>query len=327
MCSARALIIAALGLSLLAGTGASAADLAAGLVTEEFMVDAGESGIQLYVRNKHPADMAQVPPGRVLLYVHGSTLPSEATFDLALEGLSWMDYIAGHGWDVYLMDVRGYGRSTRAPAFAEAEVTQAPIVWTDMKVRDVGAVINFIRKRRGVAGVSLLGWSWGTVVTGAYATAHSDEIGSLVLYAPVWCAGPCAFDAERATSHAAAHASKQETGSIVVQTMAQARRRLQAGAPKGQLGTLMPPAWFEAWSAATLATDPVGAQQDPPVLRTPAGVSQDASAFWDEGKSYYDPKRITAPTLAVVAEWDTVTPADEARALYEALVNSRGGAS
>jgi hypothetical protein len=64
----------------------------------------------------------------------------------------------------------------------------------------------------------------------------------------------------------------------------------------------MPPARFEAWSAATLATDPVGAQEDPPVFRTPAGVSQDVRAFWDEGVSYYDPKAITAPTLVVVAE-------------------------
>jgi pimeloyl-ACP methyl ester carboxylesterase len=236
MCSVRWLIIAAFGLSLPAGTSAPSVALSAGLVTEEFLVDAREPGIQLYVRNKHPADVAQVPDGRVLLYVHGSTQPSEATFDLALEGLSWMDYIAGHGWDVYLMDVRGYGHSTRPPAFAEAEVSKAPIVWTDMKVRDVGAVVDFIRKRRGVDKISLLGWSWGTVVTAAYASAHGDEIDNLVLYAPVWCTGPCDFDPERVKSHAAAHAEKQETGSIVVQTMAEARRRLQKkGHPKASL--------------------------------------------------------------------------------------------
>jgi len=264
-----------------------------------------------------------VAAGHVLLYVHGSTLPSEATFDLALEGLSWMDYIAGHGWDVYLMDARGYGRSTRAAAFAGAKAMQAPIVWTDMKVQDVGAVIDFIRQRRGVEKVSLLGWSWGTVVTGAYAAAHGDAVGSLVLYAPVWCAGPCDFDPELATSQAAAHAGKQETAEIVVQTMGQARRRIQAGVGDSQLDELMPPAWFAAWSAATLASDSVGAQQDPPVLRTPAGVSQDVRAYWDAGKSYYDPTAITAPVLAIVGEWDGVTPPDGARALHEALVNSR----
>lgn len=316
-------ITLAVFLSLFPQSGAGAADLPSALVTEEFMVDAAEPGIQLYVRNKHPADMAQVPGGRVLLYVHGATLPSEATFDLALDGLSWMDYIAGQGWDVYLMDVRGYGRSTRLPEFAPAGATRAPIVRTDAKVQDVGAVVDFIRTRRGVDRISLLGWSWGTVVTGAYASTHGDEIGSLVLYAPVWCAGPCDFDPEQAQGLAAAHAQNQETAAVVVQTMAQARRRIRAGVPERQLDALMPPAWFEAWSAATLASDPVGAQQDPPVLRTPAGVSQDGGDYWDAGKSYYDPTAITAPTLAVVGEWDAVTPPDGARALYEALANSR----
>ncbi|HEV8389058.1 MAG TPA: alpha/beta hydrolase, partial [Dongiaceae bacterium] len=56
------------------------------LVTEEFMVDAGDPGVQLYVRNKYPADMTRVPAGHILLYVHGATQPSEATFDLSLDG-------------------------------------------------------------------------------------------------------------------------------------------------------------------------------------------------------------------------------------------------
>jgi len=97
----RGLISAIIGvvcLSLFLLPSAGAADLPP-LVTEEFMVDAADPGIQLYMRNKHPADMAQVPEGRILLYVHGATQPSEATFDLALEGVSWMEAIAAAGWD------------------------------------------------------------------------------------------------------------------------------------------------------------------------------------------------------------------------------------
>ena len=85
------------------------------LVTEEFMVEAADPGIRLYVRNKRPEGMGRVPPGRILLFIHGSTQPAEATFDLALDGLSWMDFVARHGWDVYLMDVRGYGGLTKPP--------------------------------------------------------------------------------------------------------------------------------------------------------------------------------------------------------------------
>jgi pimeloyl-ACP methyl ester carboxylesterase len=320
----RSVIMAAFWLSLLAASGAAAADLAAGLVSEEFMVDAAQPGIQLYVRNKHPADMAQVPGGRVLLYVHGATQPSEATFDLPLDGLSWMDYIASHGWDVYLMDARGYGRSTRSPDLAQPSATQAPIVWTDTKVQDASSVIDFILKRRSVPKLTLMGWSWGTIVVAAYAAGHEDKVSGLVLYAPVWCAWQCDFDSRSAETLAEAHAGSHESAAVVLSSMAGARKRFQSGAPPDRIDELMPPAWFAAWSAADLATDPVGATLDPPAIRVPAGVSQDSSDYWNVSKSYYDPKKITVPSLTIVAEWDAVTPPSGAHNLYEALANSPG---
>ena len=85
------------------------------LASESYHVPAGDPGIQLDVRNKRPEAMTTFTPDRILLFVHGATYPAETTFDLQLDGLSWMDYIAQRGYDVYLMDVRGYGRSTRPP--------------------------------------------------------------------------------------------------------------------------------------------------------------------------------------------------------------------
>jgi len=58
------------------------------------------------------------PGDKILLYVHGATYPSETAFDLPLGGRSMMDYIAQQGWDVYLVDVRGYGGSTRPSSAA-----------------------------------------------------------------------------------------------------------------------------------------------------------------------------------------------------------------
>ncbi len=85
------------------------------IVTEEMFVSSKDPGIQLYVRNKHAEHMSAFTPAKTVLFVHGSTYPSETAFDLPLDGFSWMDYIAQHGYDVYLMDVRGYGHSTRPP--------------------------------------------------------------------------------------------------------------------------------------------------------------------------------------------------------------------
>ena len=59
---------------------------------------------------------------------------------------------------------------------------------------------------------------------------------------------------------------------------------------------------------AVLASDPVGSKQEPPVLRSPAGVFQDIRIYWDAGKPYYNPERIKNPTLLVVAERDQAAP-------------------
>ncbi len=83
------------------------------IATETMMVPAGDPGIQLHVRNKHPEGVSNFAPDRIVLFVHGAIYCSESGFDLPLSGLSWMDYIAQRGWDVYIMDLRGYGRSTR----------------------------------------------------------------------------------------------------------------------------------------------------------------------------------------------------------------------
>src|SRR6476620_7300402 len=287
---------------------AIAADPAPKLMTEQFMIDAADPGIKLYVRNKRTEDLKQFTSERTLLFVHGVSQPAEATFDLPIEGLSWMDYIARHGWDVYLIDVRGYGRSTRPPEMDQPAANNPPIVTTDVAVKDVGSAIDFILQRRGVPKLSHMGLSWGTVIMGAYTADHNDKVDRLVLYAPVWL-----------RTSPPSPTAPPPLGAYVAAPMTTARQRLQTGAPDDRKNDLMPTSWFEAWSAAALATDPVGSKQEPPVLRSPAGVFQDNRNYWDVGKPYYDPERIKIPTLVVVAEWDKVTPSQGAQALFDKL--------
>ena len=147
--------------------GAPASAQPATLVSEDYYVAARDPGIQLYVRNKRPHSMATFAPDRILLFVHGATYPSETSFDLQLADLSWMDYIALRGYDVYLMDVRGYGRSTRPLEMNQLAIEHGPIVNTDIAVKDFGVVVEHILTRRGVSRITLLGWSWGTVIAAA----------------------------------------------------------------------------------------------------------------------------------------------------------------
>src|SRR5919199_1074255 len=103
----RIWMLAAAVLALATASPAWAADPE--LATESYRIPSADPGIELYIRNKHPAGATSFPAEKILLYVHGATYPSETAFDLPLNGMSMMDYIARQGWDVYLVDVRGYG--------------------------------------------------------------------------------------------------------------------------------------------------------------------------------------------------------------------------
>src|ERR1700712_476212 len=135
-------------------------------VMQEFMVPASDPGIQLYVRNKHPAGAQAFSADRVLVYVHGATYPAETAFDLPVGGLSMMDILAARGWDVWMLDVRGYSRSTRPAQMDRPPGESKPIVDTATASRDVASVVDFVMKQRGVPKVNLMGWSWGTSIMG-----------------------------------------------------------------------------------------------------------------------------------------------------------------
>jgi pimeloyl-ACP methyl ester carboxylesterase len=111
------------------------------LETESYLIPSADPGIALYIRNKHPAGVTRFSADRILLYVHGATYPAETSFDLPLGGRSMMDYVAQHGYDVYLVDVRGYGGSTKPPEMDAPPAENKPIVDTPMAARDVATAV------------------------------------------------------------------------------------------------------------------------------------------------------------------------------------------
>ncbi|MFL5028483.1 MAG: alpha/beta hydrolase [Xanthobacteraceae bacterium] len=283
------------------------------IVTEEMMVPS-DSGIELYVRNKRPADMTAFRPERTLLYVHGATYPASTAFDLKLDGLSWMDYIAARGYDVYLLDLRGYGKSTRPKEMAEDPKANPPIVRGDTAVKDIGTAVDFILARRNVPRLNLMGWSWGTVTMATYTTQNPRKVERLVLYAPGWIRQTASL----------VQAGPGPLGAYRTVTREQALQRWMTGVPEDKKAALIPAGWFDAWADATFATDPEGAKATPPVLRAPNGVVQDSNEYWSAGKAYYDPAKITVPTLLVQAEWDRDLPPYMAQTLFPLLVNAPG---
>ena len=281
------------------------------LETHEFRVSS-DPGIDIYVRNKHPAGMTQFDAATTVLFVHGATYPAESAFDLPLDGASWMDLIAREGYDVYLLDIRGYGLSTRPPQMEAPAADNPPFATAAQALVDIDAVVDFIRQRRGIDRLVLLGWSWGTATTQQYTCEFGDKVEKLVLYAPMWM---------RRTPFPIT-TGNGPLGAWRAVSSEQALARWRNGVPPDKVNGLIPPGWFEAFMQASQASDPIGAAQTPPVVRAPNGVIADAMRQAAAGRMDWDPADIRVPLLLIVAEWDRDTPVEMARELFALLVNA-----
>ncbi len=310
----RRALLAAPALAAAAPTLAQAqAQGAPRILSEDHMIPAKDQGIELFLRNKRPEGMAAFTPGRTLLMVHGATYPAHTAFDLPLGGLSWMDYIAGRGFDVWCLDLRGYGRSTRPAEMAQPPEANPPLVRGETAVGDIAAASDFIRNRRGIPRCVHLGYSWGTALMGRFAADNPAAVERLVQYAPVWLRQGASLADPGGT-----------LGAYRWVTQEAARARRGAGVPEAARANLVPAGWFEHWAGVTWATDPEGQRRNPPALRAPNGSVADGREFWAAGRAFYEPGRITAPTLLVLGEWDQDTPPYMAQALFPLLTASPG---
>ena len=283
------------------------------LVVEEFTVPS-EPDIDIYVRNKRPADLTTFRPERTVLFVHGSTYPAHTGFDMPLGGQSWMEFIASRGYDVYCLDIRGYGRSTRPKPMDEPPQNNPPVVRTPDAVKDITAVLNMVLKRRDIAKLNLLGWSWGCTLMATTAIQNIDKVARLMLYAPGWLR----------TTPSLLNPGGGPLGAYRTVTREQAKARWLNGVPAHKQASLIPPGCFDQWADATWATDSVGAKQNPPVVRAPNGTVADTTEYWSSGRTMYDPAKITVPTLIAIGEWDRDTPPYMAQAIFPLLINSPG---
>ena len=296
----------------LAGCAQNALRSDTALITEDFMIPAAEPGVQIHVRNKRPADLSRFTPGNVILFVHGATTPPEAGFDLKLDGLSWMEWMARQGNDVYFVSVRGYGRSTRPREMDEPALKNPPVVRLPSATSDVNSAVDFIRARRGIPTVSLLGHSWGTTIMAAYTAQNNAKVHRLVLYAPQWL---------RTQGRSPTDAGG-DLGAYRTVTEEGVRKRRAIGQQPGKMEDRMPARWFDAYMEAALASDPWSKTQNPRAFRAPNGVVLDGREYQNVGRPIYDPANIRVPTMLILAEQDADTPLYMAQTLFPLLVNA-----
>ena len=143
--------------------------------TKEYWAQKGDVRLYLF-RKRRNAPKSGETPLPVLFLVHGSSLSGRSTFDLEAPGIgdySMMNAFAGFGFDVWTMDFEGYGRSGRTSG--NSNIAEG--------VKDLDAATNIVMKETGQPRVHLFGESSGGLRVGAFAMAHPDRVGRLVLAA------------------------------------------------------------------------------------------------------------------------------------------------
>jgi pimeloyl-ACP methyl ester carboxylesterase len=143
---------------------------------EEHWVSKGD--VRLFVWHK-PAPSPSPELGAIL-FVHGSSMASQPTFDLQVAGRadsSAMDYFAGLGYDTWTVDMEGYGRSDKHRDINADIATGAD---------DLEAATDYIARTAGVSRFKVYGISSGALRAAMFAERHPDRVVRLALDAFVW---------------------------------------------------------------------------------------------------------------------------------------------
>ncbi len=282
---------------------------------------------QIYVREVvQPGVVLRGGPAadRVVLFIHGAGTPAEVAFDVPYTDYSWMAYLANAGFDVFSMDMTGYGRSTRplpmndpcnlrdtqqaeyvpqlipGPCAASygQQMTTLASDWND-----IDAVVDHVRAMRHVEQLSLVGWSLGGPRSGGYAAQHADKVRSVVLLAPAYNRNTRAEAPGQVPANGAAFNTQSWTDFLT-------NWDRQVGCPGQYENEARDSVWSEM-----LASDPVGATWGTGVRRAP----QTTTWGWTQavvGKTQ-------TPMLLVAGQHDKQVNPDNVRALYQDLGSQR----
>jgi len=250
--------------------------------------EARKGGIRLFLWEKFVGERAGKP---VVLFVHGSSMASQPTFDLTVPGRpdsSVMDWFAKRGFACWSVDMEGYGRSDKRRDVACDIANGAD---------DLAAATRYMREARGIERVMAYGISSGALRAALFAQRHPERVARLALDAFVWTGEGAPTLAQRRTKLPEFRArNRRPIDRAFVQSIF-ARDHPDCAEPRV----------VDAFADAILALDD----------SMPNGSYVDMCSKLP----IVDPAKITVPTLLMRGQYDGIAAFDDLLAFFRRLPN------
>ena len=253
------------------------ADETGSIVGREHWTRKGD--VRLFLWQKSPAD-AKRKEGTIL-FVHGSSMASQPTFDLKVPGRpdsSVMDWFAARGYDTWCVDMEGYGRSdkTRNINFDIANGAD-----------DLAAASQYILEKSASGPLLVYGISSGALRAAVFAERHPERVRRLALDAFVWTGKGSPTLAERTKKLAEFKAKNRRP--IDKAFVYSIFNRDHPGTAEDRV--------IEAFADAILALDD----------SVPTGTYVDMCSRLP----LVDPAKIVVPTILMRGQWDGIAAFDD----------------
>jgi len=243
--------------------------------------------IRLFLWNK-PAH-SHVPKAGTILFVHGSSMASQPTFDLSVPGRphsSVMDWFAERGFDTWCMDNEGYGRSDKS----------RPINFDIANgAEDLAAGSDYILQTTGAQKLLVYGISSGALKAALFAQHHPERIAKLALDAFVWTGEGSPTLAER----------KKKLPEFLAKNTRPIDRAFVHSIFNRDHGACADEATKDAFADAILTLDSA----------MPTGTYVDMCSKLP----LIDPAKVTSPTLIMRGEYDGIASLDDLLNFYKLL--------
>jgi pimeloyl-ACP methyl ester carboxylesterase len=233
----------------------------------------------------------QGAPRGTVLFVHGSSMASQPTFDLQVPGRphsSVMDWFAGQGYDTWCVDMEGYGRSDKSRPINFDIANGAD---------DLSAASDYIIRTRGVEKFLVYGISSGALRAAMFAQRHPDRVARLALDAFVWTGEGSPTLAERTKK--LPDFKKVNRRPIDRAFVHSIFNRDHPGCAEEKV--------IEAFADAILALDD----------SVPTGTYVDMCSRLP----VVDPAKITMPTILMRGQWDGIASFDDLIEFFKRLPN------